>query len=86
MSPHDPVAIRGALRRAAMFRGRRFLVPPGDVDALSGAMQALIGDPPLCQRMGTLAREEMQRRFAADIVVQQFEAFYARIASEWRKR
>jgi glycosyltransferase involved in cell wall biosynthesis len=63
-----------------------FLVPPGDVEALTGAMQALVDDPALRERMGTLAREEMQRRFAADIVVPQFEAFYARIASEWRKR
>ena len=63
-----------------------FLVAPGDVDALSGAMQALVDDPALRERMGTLAREETQRRFSADIVVPQFEAFYARIASEWRKR
>jgi glycosyltransferase involved in cell wall biosynthesis len=63
-----------------------FLVPPGDVDALTGAMQALVDDPALRERMGTLAREEMQRRFAADIVVPQFEAFYARVVSQWGQR
>jgi glycosyltransferase involved in cell wall biosynthesis len=63
-----------------------FLVPPGDVNALSGAMQALVDDPVLRERMGSLAREEMQRRFAVDIVVPQFEALYARVASEQRRR
>jgi glycosyltransferase involved in cell wall biosynthesis len=42
-----------------MEHGRTgFLVPPGDVDALTGAMQALVDDPALRERMGTLAREE----------------------------
>jgi glycosyltransferase involved in cell wall biosynthesis len=63
-----------------------FLVPPGDVDALTGAMQALVDDPALRERMGAAAREEMQRRFATEIVIPQFEAFYARIASERKRR
>ena len=61
-----------------------FLVPPGDVDALSAAMQALVDDRALRERMGNLARQDVQRRFGVHIVVPQFEAFYAGIASKQR--
>jgi hypothetical protein len=49
-------------------------------------MQAFVDDPAFREQMGTLAREEMQRHLAADLVFPQFAAFSTRIASELRKR
>jgi glycosyltransferase involved in cell wall biosynthesis len=57
------------------------LVPPGDVAALMSAMQTLIDDSALRQRMGALARERVQERFSPDVVIPQYDAFYTRISS-----
>jgi glycosyltransferase involved in cell wall biosynthesis len=52
------------------------LVPPGDIAALTSAMQTLIDDPSLRERMGVSGRERAERLFSTDAVIPQFEAFY----------
>jgi glycosyltransferase involved in cell wall biosynthesis len=52
-----------------------FLVPPGDVDALSIAMLQLITDPDLRAQMGQAARERAQL-FTASVAVPAFEQYY----------
>jgi glycosyltransferase involved in cell wall biosynthesis len=42
------------------------LVPPGDADALAGAMRRLLDDPTLAARLGAAARVRARTQFAAD--------------------
>lgn len=51
------------------------LVPPGDVSALRGAMQRLLGDSTLRERLGQTARER-SAQFRAAAVVPRIEALY----------
>jgi glycosyltransferase involved in cell wall biosynthesis len=55
------------------------LVPPGDVDALAGALEALIHDEPRRRALGRAAEARARERFSADIVVPRYEALYRRL-------
>jgi glycosyltransferase involved in cell wall biosynthesis len=57
-----------------------FLVPLGDVAALADAMQRLIAQPELCERLGWAGRERA-RLFTADVAVPQFERLYTQLAN-----
>jgi glycosyltransferase involved in cell wall biosynthesis len=54
------------------------LVPPGDVDALTAALQKLIASPELCERLGGAARERT-RLFRAHAIIPRFEALYEQV-------
>jgi glycosyltransferase involved in cell wall biosynthesis len=54
------------------------LVPPGDVEALRSAMQQLLDNPELAQRMGQAARERVHL-FQAHTVVSRLEALYQQL-------
>ena len=54
------------------------LVPPGDVQALAAAMQRLLDDPALCDRLGGAARESAHR-FDPDEVLSRLEELYLRV-------
>jgi glycosyltransferase involved in cell wall biosynthesis len=51
------------------------LVPPGDTDALRGAMARLLADPALRQRFGNAGRQRVAR-FQAATVIPQIERVY----------
>ena len=53
-----------------------FLVQPGDVAALADRIGRLIQDPALAARMGRLARQKVERVFAASVLVPQVDALY----------
>jgi L-malate glycosyltransferase len=55
------------------------LVPPGDVDALAGALEALIHDAPRRQALGRTGRARAQARFSAEVIVPRYEALYRRL-------
>lgn len=57
------------------------LVPPGDIDALRDAMQCLIADPALRQRMGAAGKERV-RHFFASAVVPRYEQIYRELAEK----
>jgi glycosyltransferase involved in cell wall biosynthesis len=57
-----------ANRRSAL------LVAAGDIVALRGALDALLGDPELCARMGQTAREEAVERFERSASARSFIA------------
>jgi glycosyltransferase involved in cell wall biosynthesis len=58
------------------------LVEPGDAAALAGAIAALLADPARRQRMGTVAVEDAQARFAPDRQLDSYLGLYAELASE----
>lgn len=55
------------------------LVPPEDPAALRDAMLHLIRKPELRLRIGEAARKSAERRFAADAILDQYEALYCRL-------
>jgi glycosyltransferase involved in cell wall biosynthesis len=59
-----------------------FLTAPGDVAGLMRAMQTLVDDPALRDRMGSQARNRVTERFSPEAVVPKFEAMYAAAAGQ----
>ena len=62
-----------------------YLVPRGNVEALAGAMQALISDPASRERMGTAARERA-KLFTADVSIPRLERLYQQIVDQHADR
>lgn len=60
------------------------LIPPGDVPALTNAMQKLIDNPDLREQLGKAGQEDV-KRFTADSIVVQFENLYAEMIDETRR-
>jgi glycosyltransferase involved in cell wall biosynthesis len=54
-----------------------FLVPPGDVAALSRHMGRLLVEPALSERLGAAARESVRVRFAPERAIARLEEVYA---------
>ncbi len=52
------------------------LVPPGDVEALAVALQALIRDTALRRRLGAAARERARREFSVSAMADRYEHLY----------
>ena len=59
--------IRGP-REQVVEGGTGFLVPPGDVAALAGALRALVADPLLRARMGEAGRQRALARFDEAVI------------------
>ncbi|MCL6592019.1 MAG: glycosyltransferase [Firmicutes bacterium] len=55
------------------------LVPPGDIPALASALERLIGDPLMQDRLGKQARKTYEREFTAEHMVAQTEEVYREI-------
>jgi glycosyltransferase involved in cell wall biosynthesis len=53
------------------------IVPPGNVDALAGALTRLARDRELRQRLGSSGRRTFERRFSADGLTEALAAAYA---------
>ncbi len=58
-----------------------FLVPPGDVEALTRVMERLIADPALCARMGEAAKRKALE-FQADAVVDRIVESYRELVMD----
>jgi glycosyltransferase involved in cell wall biosynthesis len=57
------------------------LVPPGDVDALAGALDELLADRPAAVAMGQRAREQAIDRYDIRRTTRQIEEVYERVLS-----
>jgi len=55
------------------------LAPPGDVDALTQALQGLIQDAGRRRAMGQAAQFRARRHFSADVIVPMYESLYRRV-------
>ena len=53
-----------------------FVIPPGDADALTGAMMRLAEDPSLRRRMGQAGRRRAEQCFSADVMGKRVLAIY----------
>jgi glycosyltransferase involved in cell wall biosynthesis len=58
------------------------LVPPGDVEALGGAISRVLGDKDLARRMGEAGRERVAREFSVDGMVDGNLAVYRELLEE----
>ncbi|MGB9593224.1 MAG: glycosyltransferase, partial [Anaerolineae bacterium] len=56
------------------------LVPPGDADRLAQALERLMHDPDLRQRLSTAARQEVEARFTVQRYVAGVQAVYEELA------
>ena len=59
---------------AMVVEGRGLVVPPEDAEALYEAVQRLVDDPTLRQRLGKAAREFAVKHLGTESVLKQFEA------------
>lgn len=57
-----------------------YLVPPGDVDALTDRLKLLISDPELCRRIGEYNRKDFEARFSPEIVSNLLAEIYVLVA------
>ena len=55
------------------------LVPPGDVEALAGALESLIGDEPRRRALGRAAQARARTLFSAEVIVPRYERLYRRL-------
>jgi rhamnosyl/mannosyltransferase len=55
------------------------LVPFGEVGAMAGAVERLVGDPALRKRLGEAAQRRARERFATGVIVPQYESLYHRV-------
>jgi glycosyltransferase involved in cell wall biosynthesis len=55
--------------------------PPGDVDALTDAVSALLADEPRRQAMGAAGRVLMQQRYAWDAIARRLIEIYEAAAA-----
>jgi glycosyltransferase involved in cell wall biosynthesis len=62
------------------------LVEPGDPVALAGAIERLLGDRQLRERMGAQARSRAAERFSVEQMIASFEALYAELLPDHRLR
>ena len=53
------------------------LVKPGDSRALATALQQLVGDPVMSQRMGAVSRQRYQQHFDIDAMLTSYQSLYA---------
>ena len=59
------------------------VVPPGDPQALAEAWRQLIqAGPGVRRHLGMAARRRVQRHFALPVIVERYQAIYARVAAE----
>ena len=75
------VACSGSGASEAVVDGHTgMLVPPGDVDALAGALRQLLADPAARSAMGRRGREHVVRHASRPKCLRRLEAFYQSVA------
>lgn len=67
---------RGGLGEQVIDGENGYLVPPGDVSALAGALLRMLRDRTLAERMGAAARVRALAQFREDLVIERFLRLY----------
>lgn len=60
------------------------LVPPGDAEALAGAISRLLGQPNMASRLGANARRRVEQHYSLPARARRFEDFYDRLMEDWK--
>jgi alpha-maltose-1-phosphate synthase len=76
----------GALDEVVLDTETGLVVPPDDPDALAGALERVLGDSALAQRLGMAGRERVERHQNWDAVVERMAPALQRVADEVRSR
>jgi glycosyltransferase involved in cell wall biosynthesis len=58
------------------------LVPPGDINALAEAMERLIHDEPLRERLGAAGKERVETVFASERIINNYESLFRRLVQK----
>ncbi len=69
----------GALPEVVKEGETGILVPPQDPHALAGAIKRLLGDEPLCRRMGVAGRKRVERCFSWEQAARQILGVYEEV-------
>jgi len=74
----------GAIAEAVVHGDTGLLVPPRDPHALAQALETLMRDPALRERMGRAAHAYAQAHFGIDLMLDAMEAVFSRVAARAR--
>ena len=74
----------GSVREEVVDGETGFVIAPGDVDALSQAMQRLLADPGLRTLLGSKGRERAQETFTSTAMSRSYEALYDTVLNSRR--
>jgi glycosyltransferase involved in cell wall biosynthesis len=72
----------GAVREMLVSGEEGFIVPPGDVDALAGALISVAGRSETGKRIGIRARERIMRDFTMETMVRGYAALISEVNGE----
>jgi glycosyltransferase involved in cell wall biosynthesis len=72
----------GGLAEAVLHEGTGLLVPPEDPAALADALERLLRDPALRERLGTAGPGRVAERHSAKAMVDAYERLYAEVLAE----
>ncbi len=71
----------GSIGEAALGDRTALVVPPQDAGALGRALQRLVGDAGLRERLGSAARAWCGERFGLEVMLDRMEAVFARVTA-----
>jgi len=58
----------GGIQEIVSHENNGLLVPPGDSDALAGAISLVLNDAELAKSLGMAGRETVEKRFSFEVV------------------
>jgi glycosyltransferase involved in cell wall biosynthesis len=72
----------GALPEVVTEGENGLLIPPRDAGALAGALERLLSDPALAQRLGANARTHVREHFSLDRLGQEINKIYGELVEK----
>jgi N-acetyl-alpha-D-glucosaminyl L-malate synthase BshA len=71
----------GGIPEVVVSGSSGLLVPPGDADGFARAVETLIRDPALREKLGSAAKQRAREFFSADAIVTKYEQLYQRVCA-----
>jgi glycosyltransferase involved in cell wall biosynthesis len=70
------ISNNGGMPDAVVDGETGYIVPPGDIDALAGALTKLIGDPGKAREMGRKGRDRIAQLFEIGVITRAYEQLF----------